>query len=74
MWLSQFIPSRITPCVLTCLGLAINLGSCLILLYYSPDAKAEVSSTLISFMLSVVMHWRVLKIDFSFETYFNILP
>lgn len=43
MWLSQFIPGRITPCVLTCLGLAINLGSCLILLYFSPDAKAEVS-------------------------------
>ncbi|KAG8187356.1 hypothetical protein JTE90_016906 [Oedothorax gibbosus] len=44
MWLSKFVPSRITPCVLTCLGLTINLSSCLILLYYSPDAKAEAPS------------------------------
>lgn len=42
--LSHYVPSHITPCVLTCLGLGINLGSCLTLLYYSPDAKAEAPS------------------------------
>ncbi|GFT31883.1 hypothetical protein NPIL_208611 [Nephila pilipes] len=42
--LSQYVPSHITPCVLTCVGLTINLGSCLTLLYYSPDAKAEAPS------------------------------
>ncbi|GIY26899.1 hypothetical protein CEXT_766531 [Caerostris extrusa] len=44
MKLSQYVPTRVTPCVLTCLGLAINLGCCLTLLYYSPDAKAEAPS------------------------------
>ncbi|XP_035230368.1 cholinephosphotransferase 1-like [Stegodyphus dumicola] len=41
MWLVKFVPMRIAPCVLTCLGLAVNLGSCLTLLYFSPDARTE---------------------------------
>lgn len=43
-WLVQFVPSRLAPCVLTCLGLAINLSCCLILLYFSPDARTEAPS------------------------------
>ncbi|GBM21201.1 Choline/ethanolaminephosphotransferase 1 [Araneus ventricosus] len=42
--LSKYVPMRIAPCVLTCLGLAINLGCCLTFLYYSPDARSEAPS------------------------------
>lgn len=44
MWLVKFVPTRVAPCVLTCLGLGINLGCCLTLLYFSPDARTEAPS------------------------------
>ncbi|XP_054713177.1 cholinephosphotransferase 1-like [Uloborus diversus] len=43
-WFAKYIPTRVAPCVLTCLGLGINLSCCLTLLYFSPDARTEAPS------------------------------
>ncbi|EEC19621.1 sn-1,2-diacylglycerol ethanolamine- and cholinephosphotranferase, putative, partial [Ixodes scapularis] len=40
-WCHRFVPARTAPCVLTCLGLGINVGCCLLLLSYSSDLCSE---------------------------------
>ncbi|CAN8026522.1 unnamed protein product [Ixodes persulcatus] len=40
-WCLRFVPAQTAPCVLTCLGLAINVGCCLLLLSYSSDLCSE---------------------------------
>lgn len=40
-WCVRFVPNSVAPCVLTCLGLAINVLSCLVLLAYSTDLQSE---------------------------------
>ncbi|XP_064482379.1 cholinephosphotransferase 1-like isoform X2 [Ornithodoros turicata] len=41
-WCSKFVPEYVAPCVLTCLGLSINVLCCFILLWFSPDLSSEV--------------------------------
>lgn len=40
-WCLRFVPAHMAPCVLTCAGLAINVGCCLLLLSYSSDLCSE---------------------------------
>ena len=41
-WLVERCPMYIAPNLITVTGLFINVVTCLILIYYSPDAKQEV--------------------------------
>ena len=45
-WLVEQIPLWVAPNLLTIAGLILNIGTTLILIYYSPDAKSEVSRSL----------------------------
>lgn len=42
-WLVERCPMSLAPNLITITGLIINIVTCLILIYYSPDAKQEVS-------------------------------
>ena len=43
-WLVEQIPVWVAPNLLTIAGLVLNVVTTLILVYYSPDAKSEVST------------------------------
>lgn len=45
-WLVSKIPLWLAPNLITIIGLIINILTTLVLVYYSPDAKAEVSLNL----------------------------
>lgn len=42
-WLVKQVPVWLAPNLITVLGLAVNIITTLILIYYSPDCKQEVS-------------------------------
>lgn len=44
-WLVSKIPLWLAPNLITIVGLIVNIATTLILIYYSPDAKTEVSFT-----------------------------
>ena len=41
-WLVEQIPLWVAPNLITIVGLIINVGTSLLLMYYSPDAKTQV--------------------------------
>ncbi|XP_076325949.1 cholinephosphotransferase 1-like isoform X2 [Tachypleus tridentatus] len=41
IWLATFIPVWVSPCLITCVGLVINVVCCSLVLYFSPDIKEE---------------------------------
>ena len=43
-WLVEQIPLWIAPNLITIVGLIINVGTSLLLMYYSPDAKTQVGN------------------------------
>lgn len=45
-WLVSKVPLWLAPNLITVLGLIVNIVTTLILVYYSPDARTEVSLTL----------------------------
>ena len=48
VWLVEKCPMNLAPNLITITGLAINIVTALILVYYSPDAKQKVSFILIN--------------------------
>ena len=42
-WLVSKVPLWLAPNLITILGLIVNIATTLILVWYSPDAKAEVT-------------------------------
>lgn len=60
-WLVSKVPLWLAPNLITVLGLIVNIVTTLILIYYSPDARAEVGPTLRvsnSPNLSTLNDWR----------------
>ena len=41
-WLVEQVPLWVAPNLITIVGLIINVGTSLLLMYYSPDAKTQV--------------------------------
>ena len=47
-WMVEQIPLWVAPNLITIVGLIINVGTSLLLMYYSPDAKTQVCILVIS--------------------------
>lgn len=57
-WLVSKVPLWLAPNLITVLGLIVNIATTLILVYYSPDARAEVGRGSLT-----LLNRRLIKLD-----------
>lgn len=70
-WLVSKVPLWLAPNLITVLGLIVNIVTTLILVYYSPDARAEVGCSAFSCLKRPVVWWAR-SVMLSTHSYFDI--